>query len=135
MFKKVLEEGERIWVVQQARIASTLELFRLNLTLVVIYLANLPDESLPPMSTMTQTGVYYGFAQVSPNNTEQRHVLSEEDSAVLPMVMSLGWNPFYKNKQLTAVRASYCSIMFVANYVSRKFISCMTSSPIFMDMT
>ncbi|THH33821.1 hypothetical protein EUX98_g373 [Antrodiella citrinella] len=56
--------------------------------------ANLPDESLPAMSTVTQTGVYYGYAQV--------HDAEEGDNAVLPMVMSLGYNPFYKNKQLTA---------------------------------
>jgi len=63
--------------------------------------ANLPDESLPPMSSVTQTGVYFGYAQVSPSK-EGQLVLSEEDSVVLPMVMSLGWNPFYNNKQLTA---------------------------------
>jgi len=30
--------------------------------------------------------------------------LCDEDSKVLPMVMSLGWNPFYKNERMTAVR-------------------------------
>ncbi|CAL1701675.1 unnamed protein product [Somion occarium] len=64
--------------------------------------ANLPDESLPPMSNVTQTGVYYGYAQVSPYNKEGQKVLSEDDTVVLPMVMSLGYNPFYKNQQLTA---------------------------------
>ena len=57
------------------------------------------------MSNVTQTGVYYGYARVSSFNGENKLVLSDEESAVLPMVMSLGWNPFYKNKQLTAVRA------------------------------
>ncbi|KAH8106263.1 riboflavin kinase [Cristinia sonorae] len=56
--------------------------------------ANLPDESLPPMSTVTQTGVYFGYAQVPD--------AAEGDNGVLPMVMSLGYNPFYGNKQLTA---------------------------------
>lgn len=65
--------------------------------------ANLPDESLPAMSEVTQTGVYYGFARVFPEKDGQR-VLSEEESQVHPMVMSLGWNPFYKNEKLTAVR-------------------------------
>ncbi|KAI0080724.1 riboflavin kinase [Panus rudis PR-1116 ss-1] len=64
--------------------------------------ANLPDESLPPMSTVTQTGVYFGYAQVSPYNDEGKQVLFGEDTAILPMAMSLGYNPFYKNKQLTA---------------------------------
>ncbi|KAI0347491.1 riboflavin kinase [Trametopsis cervina] len=63
--------------------------------------ANLPDESLPVMSEVTQTGVYYGYAQVAPTR-DGESPLNEEDVVVHPMVMSLGWNPFYKNKQLTA---------------------------------
>ncbi|KAJ7507519.1 hypothetical protein B0H11DRAFT_2153194 [Mycena galericulata] len=50
--------------------------------------ANLPDESITPISSVVKQGVYYGYAQ--------------EDVRVLPMVMSLGWNPFYKNEILTA---------------------------------
>lgn len=62
--------------------------------------ANLPDESITPISSVAKTGVYYGYAQVIPleDNTDLR----QEDIQVLPMVMSLGWNPFYKNKCLTA---------------------------------
>ncbi|KAH9843998.1 riboflavin kinase [Rhodofomes roseus] len=63
--------------------------------------ANLPDESITPMSSVTQTGVYYGYAQISPEKNGQ-FVLSEKDRGVMPMVMSLGWNPFYKNERLTA---------------------------------
>ncbi len=55
------------------------------------------------MSSVTQTGVYYGYAQVSRGEGDETPLL-EEDGKVHPMVMSLGWNPFYKNKQLTAVR-------------------------------
>jgi len=63
--------------------------------------ANLPDESLPAMSTVTKTGVYYGFAQITPSANAD-HALSKEETSVLPMVMSLGWNPFYKNERMTA---------------------------------
>ncbi|EMD41115.1 hypothetical protein CERSUDRAFT_80762 [Gelatoporia subvermispora B] len=63
--------------------------------------ANLPDESILPMSSVTQTGVYYGYAQVS-REKDGEVILAEEDSQVFPMVMSLGWNPFYKNEKLTA---------------------------------
>ncbi|TFK56102.1 riboflavin kinase [Heliocybe sulcata] len=62
--------------------------------------ANLPDESLAHMSQITQTGVYYGYARVYP--PEDAENLSGQDVKVLPMVMSLGWNPFYKNERLTA---------------------------------
>ncbi|TFK86490.1 riboflavin kinase [Polyporus arcularius HHB13444] len=63
--------------------------------------ANLPDESITPMSSVTEPGVYYGYAQVSREKDGQL-VLSEEEGKVLPMVMSLGWNPFYKNERLSA---------------------------------
>jgi riboflavin kinase len=49
-----------------------------------------------------KTGVYYGYAQVVPPE-EHRTDFRSEDVKVLPMVMSLGWNPFYKNERLTAV--------------------------------
>ena len=67
--------------------------------------ANFPDESIIPLSSSVKTGVYYGYAQVIP----PKDVKSEwpaEDLGVLPMAMSLGWNPFYKNERLTAVCSS-----------------------------
>lgn len=66
-------------------------------------LANLPDESISPLSSVARTGVYYGYAQVIPPAGEDRPLL-EDEVKVLPMVMSLGWNPFYHNERLTAVR-------------------------------
>ena len=57
--------------------------------------ANLPDESITPMASICKPGVYFGYAQV--------YGLSEQEGKVHPMVMSLGWNPFYKNERLTAV--------------------------------
>ncbi|KAI0722974.1 riboflavin kinase [Earliella scabrosa] len=63
--------------------------------------ANLPDESITPMSSVTQTGVYYGYAQVSADK-DGKTVLAADDGEVHPMVMSLGWNPFYKNERMSA---------------------------------
>ena len=54
------------------------------------------------MSSVTRTGVYYGYAQVS-SEKDGQVVLDAADSQVFPMVMSLGWNPFYKNERMTAV--------------------------------
>ncbi|PPQ69387.1 hypothetical protein CVT24_001656 [Panaeolus cyanescens] len=62
--------------------------------------ANLPDDSITPISTVATTGVYYGFAQILP--PEGVEGFEKDDLEVLPMVMSLGWNPFYKNERLTA---------------------------------
>lgn len=47
------------------------------------------------MSNVCKPGVYFGYAQV--------YGLSGQEGKVHPMVMSLGWNPFYKNERLTAV--------------------------------
>ncbi|PCH41370.1 riboflavin kinase [Wolfiporia cocos MD-104 SS10] len=63
--------------------------------------ANLPDDSITPMSSVTRTGVYFGYAQISPEKDGKR-ILRDEDCTVMPMAMSLGWNPFYKNERLTA---------------------------------
>ncbi|KAG2119020.1 riboflavin kinase [Suillus discolor] len=63
--------------------------------------ANLPDDSLPPMIDAAETGVYYGYAQVTPPEGSSSS-LSDQDVRVLPMVMSFGWNPFYNNERRTA---------------------------------
>lgn len=49
------------------------------------------EEALEEMFTEFTTGVYYGWAQVG------------NDQTVYPMVMSLGWNPYYKNEKRSAV--------------------------------
>jgi len=68
--------------------------------------ANLPDGALEPITSAAKTGIYYGYARVHLDHKGPEDVGSfgDEDLDVLPMVMSLGWNPFYKNKKLTAVR-------------------------------
>ncbi|CDS11096.1 hypothetical protein LRAMOSA03360 [Lichtheimia ramosa] len=50
--------------------------------------ANLSDEALEAMCTEFTSGVYYGWAQIG-----------AAGSQVYPMVMSLGWNPYYKNEK------------------------------------
>ncbi|ETW84288.1 hypothetical protein HETIRDRAFT_415995 [Heterobasidion irregulare TC 32-1] len=62
--------------------------------------ANLPDDSITPMSHVCETGIYYGYAQVL--RPKDGHSFPDDDAKVHPMVMSLGWNPFYKNERLTA---------------------------------
>jgi len=70
--------------------------------------ANLPDDSLPQMVDVTPPGVYFGYAQISARRSDDEvdapssGTLDEEQTRVHPMVMSLGWNPFYKNEKLTA---------------------------------
>ncbi|XP_022909801.1 riboflavin kinase [Onthophagus taurus] len=48
--------------------------------------ANFPLEVVNKLPDSITTGIYYGWAQV-------------DDSSVYKMVMSVGWNPYYKNKE------------------------------------
>ena len=58
--------------------------------------ANLADEVIAPFTSRLATGVHFGYARVkfSPD-------ASTAHDRVLPMVMSVGWNPFYKNEKRT----------------------------------
>ncbi|RKP36639.1 riboflavin kinase [Dimargaris cristalligena] len=51
--------------------------------------ANLPEQAIQTACTHMKPGVYFGWAQV-------------EDGEVYGMVMSVGWNPYYKNEKLSA---------------------------------
>ncbi|KAK2466508.1 hypothetical protein APHAL10511_002150 [Amanita phalloides] len=63
--------------------------------------ANLQDEAIASMNAVTQTGVYYGYAQlIVPQNHQA--VFGVDDLKVFPMAMSLGRNLFYKNERLSA---------------------------------
>jgi len=57
--------------------------------------ANLPEDTVIPHSAALDNGVLYGFARVSIPS-------SPDDNKVFPMVMSVGWNPYYKNEKKTA---------------------------------
>lgn len=79
------------------------------------------------MSSVTEPGVYYGYAQVS-REKDGRVALSEEEGKVLPMVMSLGWNPFYKNERMSAVCLLLSLILCHSDKFRRRFISCTASA-------
>jgi len=50
--------------------------------------ANFPDATIEALPKSFTTGVYFGWASVS-------------GGEALPMVMSIGWNPYYKNERLS----------------------------------
>ncbi|WFD28226.1 riboflavin kinase [Malassezia nana] len=59
--------------------------------------ANLPTSTLdttPPDHRLTDTGVYFGWAQVRVRDDASFPAV---DSDVHPMVMSVGWNPQFQN--------------------------------------
>ncbi|GAA5843450.1 hypothetical protein JCM3766R1_004333 [Sporobolomyces carnicolor] len=68
--------------------------------------ANLPDSSISPYYDTLQTGVYFGYARVLESTTtdddDDGGAMTNEHDRVHPMVMSIGWNPFYNNDTRTA---------------------------------
>ncbi|KAF9322149.1 riboflavin kinase [Podila horticola] len=91
--------------------------------------ANLPEEAIAEQEKDMVTGIYYGWAQVVVKAHKDEPQLQLESSSssslsapaanfspssstsslatscpatVYPMVMSLGWNPFYKNEKKSA---------------------------------
>ncbi|CAG8582434.1 11460_t:CDS:2 [Paraglomus brasilianum] len=52
--------------------------------------ANFPETTMEELCKDLDTGIYYGWAQIA------------VDKTVYPMVMSLGWNPYYKNEKRSA---------------------------------
>jgi riboflavin kinase len=79
------------------------------------------------MSGVAETGVYYGYSQITPSSGSDP--ISDEDRHVFPMVMSLGWNPFYKNERMTAVRLFLLTRVAYPHFPCRRFTSCMSSNP------
>ncbi|KAK6508019.1 riboflavin kinase [Arthrobotrys musiformis] len=53
--------------------------------------ANIPTEGLPEF---IESGIYYGWAGLQSSECGSS---SDKGDAIFPMVMSVGWNPFYKN--------------------------------------
>lgn len=61
---------------------------------------------------------------------------SKEDEKVWPMVMSVGWNPYFKNEKITAVSRAASFIKYqMLTLESRKCILCTPSKLISMDTT
>lgn len=50
------------------------------------------EEAISALAAGLDTGVYYGWTQIG-----------QVGSTVYPMVMSLGWNPYFKNEKRSAV--------------------------------
>nr|XP_019007683.1 riboflavin kinase [Kwoniella pini CBS 10737]OCF46464.1 riboflavin kinase [Kwoniella pini CBS 10737] len=68
--------------------------------------ANLPDTSLDELNELNMTGIYYGFARIHPSNStplpSTYPTPIHSDEKIWPMVMSVGWNPYFKNEKITA---------------------------------
>lgn len=56
-----------------------------------MFSANMCDEAVKSLPESFDPGVYYGWSKLSDGPT------------VYKMVMSIGWNPFYKNKKKSMV--------------------------------
>lgn len=78
--------------------------------------ANIPVEGVPWIET-AQSGIYFGWAGVQlssdePSSPECTAIVPESAAKAgwrqFPMVMSIGYNPFYKN----TVRSAVCHHLF-----------------------
>jgi len=79
------------------------------LLLLFFLLANLPQDVADSAAFVLDTGVYYGWARACHTDT------------VYPMVMSYGWNPYYKNEKRSAVNI-FCRIIQNNNYIKFYYI-------------
>ena len=70
-------------------------------------IANLPECVAQEAGEKIESGIYYGWASVG------------SSSQVWPMVMSFGWNPFYKNERRSAVFAFHISAATVFGLIWR----------------
>lgn len=61
-------------------------------SLFLLHIANLSNEALDTLCSAFDTGVYYGWT-----------CIEADKSTIYPMVMSLGWNPYYNNEKRSAV--------------------------------
>lgn len=62
--------------------------------------ANLPvDDALTPWIANIPSGVYFGYASLAlpASHPDQPSAAAEGAFTIFPMVMSIGYNPFYKN--------------------------------------
>lgn len=79
----------------------------------------IPTANIPVTERLAklEPGIYFGYCRLSPSQKPQEiklrqdgqqvlfnqgNLLADEDLQVWPMVMSIGYNPFYSNKEKTA---------------------------------
>ena len=88
-----------------------------------IWIANFPDEVIETLPKEITSGIYYGFASV-------------DGGPVYKMVMSIGWNPHFKNVKRSMVIWFYlilrCDASF--NQFNRKHTFYTSFPKIFMEV-
>lgn len=61
------------------------------------YLANFPEQVVDNLPADVSTGIYYGWASVGSGDVHK-------------MVVSIGWNPYYKNTKKSMVRIIFRTV-------------------------
>ena len=65
--------------------------------------ANFPESVVENLPADIGTGIYYGWASLG-------------NGDVYKMVMSIGWNPFYKNTKKSMVSSPTCQLLIIMNF-------------------
>ncbi|GMF28916.1 unnamed protein product [[Candida] boidinii] len=98
--------------------------------------ANVPIEDIPDkIGDDLETGVYFGYVKIiNDSEAQDKHIglrsdgkteveftyakdltEGEDKNVILPMVMSIGWNPFFKNEKKT------CELHIIHNFNNTNF--------------
>lgn len=90
--------------------------------------ANIPADDLSEKFPDLTTGVYYGAVALDPTKFKYEGQETEKPT-ILPAVLSIGYNPFYKNTVRSVVRpnpllSSHLSSPFLHThiYIQRQFL-------------
>ncbi|KAJ6007157.1 hypothetical protein N7499_000821 [Penicillium canescens] len=59
--------------------------------------ANIPADDLSEKHPELTSGVYYGVVALDPKTYQHESESSTSEAVILPAVLSIGYNPFYKN--------------------------------------
>lgn len=80
-----------VWIVYVYKfVLISLDDFRYNCSIINCILANLSPDVVKKLPDELQTGIYFGWANV-------------DNGEIYKAVLSLGWNPFFKNKEKSLV--------------------------------
>lgn len=74
--------------------------------------ANIPADDLSEKHPELTTGVYYGVVALDPK-TYHHDASSDNSAVILPAVLSIGYNPFYKNTVRSVVSDHFKCLSFI----------------------
>lgn len=121
----ITEDEKHLWKFGLSNADPIQKRHVLNNNLYCVISANFGIDVVSQLPKNLETGIYYGWASVDIDN-----------DAVHKMVMSVGWNPYYKNEHKSMVRNSF-GLISGSNSISwlGVFVSCVTCQYHLLDLS